>query len=84
MREGCCPRCGAVMASAEYLGELAADMAARPGAASLLEAVRCASPEDVQGLMARMEQNAPGLAAALGCYVGTCGRAGFRSEARVR
>ena len=83
MHDGHCPRCGAVMASAEYLGEIAEQIAARPGtAARLLDAVRTASAEDVEGLMARMGHEAPGLAAALSCYVGTCSP--VRSEARAR
>lgn len=83
MEERCCPRCGAVMASAEFLGQIAEEVAARPGAAGrLLAAVRGAGAHDVGELMTRMEDEAPGLAAAFACFVGTC--RGFRSEARAR
>ncbi len=76
MHERHCPRCGSLMASAEYLGVLAEGLAGATTTRLLLDAVRGADDHDVRQLMSRVEQQSPGLAAALRCYVGTCHRAG--------
>jgi hypothetical protein len=73
MHERSCPRCGTTMASAEFLGQVVEALSTGDtGVARLLEAMRAAAASDVPWLMSQVEREAPGLAAALGCYVGTC------------
>ncbi len=84
MYERSCPRCGATMASAEFLGVVVEDLSAREQPVGrLLEAVRAAAATEVPWLMSQVEREAPGVAAALGCYVGTC-RPSLRSETPAR
>ncbi len=75
-----CPRCGAVIASVEYLGEVAERLAeGNPSVRRILEAVRTAgTAHDLWVVMVEMERVAPRLAAAFGCYVGTCSAQGGR------
>ncbi len=82
MDGGTCPRCGAPRAPAEFLGEVIEHAASGSPAARLLEAVRLAAPAERGAVMARFWREAPELAAALACYVGTCGT--LRSAAPAR
>ncbi len=81
MNGGTCPRCGSPKASAEFLAEVMERAAAASAAEHLLEAVRQAPTAQRGEAMARIERAAPGIAAALACYVGTCG---VRSAAPAR
>lgn len=63
-----CPRCGAIVADPEYLGQIAEKLLPPDALAALRRAIHQDVPKAVQ----QIEDISPGLGAAFACYVGTC------------